>query len=123
MLAGELAGDLVEAAHPLHGDQERLVAGQARVLQVGDLVAQVILQLVDVDRADRLMPLDVAAPAPDLRLELGVRASAPSLTWSCRRRASLADGLLRRRCRAPRRRPSHCSRRSASASRPAGVIA
>ena len=48
MLARELAGERVEVAHPLHGDEERLVVREAGLVQLRDLAAKVILELVDV---------------------------------------------------------------------------
>ncbi len=69
MLAGELAGEGVEAAHALHRDQERLVGVEPRVHQDRDLLAQVILELRHVDGVDRLPAAEKAAPLGDLLLE------------------------------------------------------
>ena len=52
MLAGELARHRVEVPHPLHGDEERLVRGETGRAQLGDLVAEVVLELVDVVTVD-----------------------------------------------------------------------
>ena len=49
MLARELPGKGIEVAHALHRDQERLIGGEPRVGQHRDLLAQVILELGDVD--------------------------------------------------------------------------
>ena len=70
VLAGELAGDGVEAPHALHGDEERLVPAGTGALEFGDLVPQVILELVDVGRGDGPVALEVGAPLPDLRLHV-----------------------------------------------------
>ena len=48
VLARELAGERVEVAHPLHGDEERLVVREASLVQLRDLAAEVVLELVDV---------------------------------------------------------------------------
>ena len=44
----ELAGERVEIADALHGDEERLVLRQPRIHQRPRLAAQVILQLVRI---------------------------------------------------------------------------
>ena len=52
-------------------DEEAFLVVEAGRLPVGDLLAQVILQLVDVGGGDRPVPLNVAAPPVDLGLQLG----------------------------------------------------
>ena len=69
VLAGELPGDRVEIAHPLHGDQEPLVGCEARLGQLGDLVAEMVLELVDVVAVDRRRAGDIGPPLCDLRLD------------------------------------------------------
>ena len=69
VLARELPREGVEVAHALHRDQERLVGGEPRVDQAGDLLAQMVLQLRHVDRVDRLPAAEVAPPLVDLLLE------------------------------------------------------
>ena len=68
MLARELARQAVDVAHPLHGDQERLLVVEAGLVQVGDLVAQMALELVDVAAVDAGRARDVGAPLRDLLL-------------------------------------------------------
>ena len=72
MLAGEFPGHLIQAAHALDRHQERLVPAQTRVFEVSDLVAQMALQLIDISRADRPMPLHITPPLPDLRLQASI---------------------------------------------------
>jgi hypothetical protein len=50
MFPGELAGEVVEAAHPFHGDQERLVRAQASGDERVDRATEVVFQLVGVHR-------------------------------------------------------------------------
>ncbi len=66
VLACELPGQGVEVPHPLHGDQERLVGCEAGRVQLGDLVAKMILQLVDVVAVDARGVRDVGPPLCDL---------------------------------------------------------
>ncbi len=66
VLACELAGQGVEVAHPLHGDQEGLVFGEPGRAQLGDLVAKMILQLVDVMAVDRRGACHKRPPLCDL---------------------------------------------------------
>ncbi len=72
VLAGELAGDGVEVAEALDRDEEGLLVIEAGRVPVGDLLAQVVLELVDVGRGDRLATLHVSAPPVDLGLQLSV---------------------------------------------------
>ncbi len=66
VLACELPGQGVDVAHPFHGDQERLVVREAGRVQLGDLVAKMILQLVDVVAVDARGVCDVGPPLCDL---------------------------------------------------------
>jgi hypothetical protein len=66
VLACELPGQAVEVAHPFHGDQERLVVREAGRVQLGDLVAKMILQLIDVAAVDARGVRDVGPPLCDL---------------------------------------------------------
>ena len=42
----------VDLAHPLHGDEKRFVVGQPDRVELGDLIAKVVLELVDVVAVD-----------------------------------------------------------------------
>ena len=66
MLARELSRQGVEVAHAFHGDQERLVVGEPGRVQLGDLVAKVILQLVDVVAVEPGRVPDERPPLRDL---------------------------------------------------------
>ncbi len=77
VLARELPGQAVEVAHPLHGDEERLVVCEAGLVQLGDLVPEVILQLVDVVPVDARGVGDVRPPLRDLRLHALHRSGLP----------------------------------------------
>ncbi len=66
VLAGELAGEGVEVAHPLDGDEEPLVGRQAGRVELGDLVAEMRLELVDVVAVDGRGLRDVVPPLGDL---------------------------------------------------------
>jgi hypothetical protein len=66
VLACELSGQAVEVPHPFHGDQERLIGREPGRIQLGDLVAKVILQLVDVVAVDAGGVCDVGPPLCDL---------------------------------------------------------
>ena len=66
VLACELTGEGVEVAHPFHGDQEPLVGCEAGCPQLGDLVTEVILQLVDVMAVYCRRACDVCPPFGDL---------------------------------------------------------
>ncbi len=107
MLARELAGERVEVAHPLHGDEERLVVREAGLVQLGDLAAKVILELVDVAAVHAGRARDVRPPLRDLRLHALHQAStAASRQTSFSARVTV----------------SHCRCWSASAARPSLVI-
>ena len=114
VLTGELARDLVDTAHPLDRDQERLVGGQAGVGEVVDLPAQVVFHLGDVGRRDRLAALDVLAPLADLVVEFG-RVAGHCASPGC------IGVRPRHTCSRASATTSHCWRRSASASRPERV--
>ena len=73
VFAGKLAGDGVEVAEALDRDEESLLIIEAGRLPVGDLLAQVVLELVNVGGGDRLAPLNISAPPVDLGLQLSVR--------------------------------------------------
>jgi hypothetical protein len=66
VLARELPRQGVDVAHPFHGDKERLVGREADRLQLGDLVAKMIFQLVDVVAVDARGICDVRPPLCDL---------------------------------------------------------
>ena len=81
VLACELPGQAVEVAHPLHGDEERLVLAEPGRVQLGDLVAKMILQLLDVVTVDRRGVPDVRTPLRDLCLQaLHAHASATAVS-------------------------------------------
>ncbi len=118
VLAGKLARDGVEVAQSLDRDEEGLLVVEPGRLAVGDLLAQVVLQLVDVGGRDRLTTLDIPAPLVDLGLQFSARlhhahptAGAGGCGAACHTWRSAAATM------------DHCSCLSASASRPAGVIA
>ena len=66
VLACELPREGVDVPHPFHGDQERLVGRKADRVEFADLVAKVILQLVDVVAVDARGGRDVGPPLGDL---------------------------------------------------------
>jgi len=70
MFPCELSGKLVEAPQSLDSDQERLVSAQAGLGQVGDLIAQVILELVAVGVVECTMLVHVRPPLGDLVFDL-----------------------------------------------------
>src|SRR4029079_13068690 len=69
VLARELTRELVDVAHPLDADQERLVVGEAAGVQIGDLLAKMVLELVDVVAVDIRRPRYECAPLGNLRLD------------------------------------------------------
>jgi hypothetical protein len=95
--AGELVGQVVEVAHALHGDQERLVRPQAGLAEVGHRAPKVIFQLVDVGVAYGAAAQHVRAPRGDLRFQVvvavdrhvtppwGARRGNETRWWSARR--------------------------------------
>ena len=66
VLACELPGQGVEVPHPLHGDEERLVGREAGRVQLGDLVAKMSVELIDVAAVDGRGLRDVGPPLGDL---------------------------------------------------------
>ena len=66
VLARELPRERVEAAHALHRDQERFIRGKPCVDQGCHLLAQMVFQLRDIDRVDRLPPAEVVPPLVEL---------------------------------------------------------
>ncbi len=114
VLACELPRDGVHVAYAFHGDQERLVVCETGGAQLGDLVAKVVLELVDVMAVERRSMGDVRPPLGDLRLHgLHLHAS-PSAVNSAPEpgHASLSARVT----------ATHCRWCSASAARPASVI-
>jgi hypothetical protein len=69
VLAGELARKRIKAAHALDRHEERLVSGQPRLGETGDLVAQVPFQLLDIGPVDRPAAAQISTPLGDLLLE------------------------------------------------------
>ena len=107
VLARELPREGVELAHALHRHQERLVGGEPRVGQHRDLLAQMVLQLRDVDGVDRLPAAEVAPPLVDLllelhRVDLEPRSQAPCAGSGAGQRPGREAPA---RCRAAWRRP------------------
>ena len=84
--------------------EERLVGGEPRVGQHRDLLAQVVLELRDVDGVDRLPAPEVAPPLVDLLLERHPVAVEPASSGSLRqgrgrRRVIRRGGQRRARAR------------------------
>jgi hypothetical protein len=87
VLARELSGHGVEVAHPLYGDEERLIGREAGLAQLGDLVAKMRVQLIDVMAVDGRGLGDVGPPLGDLCLNT---IHGSGLT-ECRRRPTGAS--------------------------------
>ncbi len=66
MLACELSGQAVDVPEPFHGDQESLIGREACRVQLCDLLAKMILQLIDVVAVDARGTCDVGPPFCDL---------------------------------------------------------
>ena len=66
VLSRELPGQAVDVPEPFHGDQESFVGREAGRLELGHLVAKVILQLLDVVAVDARGPCDIRPPICDL---------------------------------------------------------
>ena len=66
VLARELPGQAVDVPQPFHGDQEPLIGREAGRVQLGDLVAKMILQLIDVAAVDARRACDIGPPLCDL---------------------------------------------------------
>ena len=66
VLSRELPGQAVDVPQPLHGDQETLIGREAGRAQLGDLVAKMILQLIDVAAVDPRGARDIGPPLCDL---------------------------------------------------------
>jgi hypothetical protein len=69
VLARELAGEGVQAAHALDRDQERLVLREPRLDEGTHLVAQMRFQFLDIRPRDGAAPSQVGAPLADLFFE------------------------------------------------------
>src|SRR5262249_48916680 len=102
MLPGELAGQLVEAAHPLDRDEERLVRAQAGRDELVDGTAEMVFELIGVARPQFPAALYVVTPLRELRLQL--------LLTLPRRHARYSSGIAVSGLRAPR--PSQISLRA-----------
>ena len=109
VLARELAGQVVDLPEPLHRDQEAFVGREPRGVQVGDLLAKVVLELVDVAAVDAGRSPDVGTPLCDLRFECLHRQASRAVS----RQTSLSARVT----------ATHCCWCSASAVRPSSVIA
>ena len=123
MLPGELAGQLVEAAHPLDRDQERLVRAQADRDELVDGTAEMVFELVGVGRLQLPAALHVVTPLRELRLQLVLTLP--------RRHARPSSGIAVSGLRSPRPSQislsasttvSHWRRCSASSARPLSVM-
>ena len=113
VLARELAGEVVDVAHALHRDEESLVWSEAGRGQLGDLVPEMVLELVDVVPVDSRCACNVRPPLRNLRFDaLHGHAPLPAVC-SVPRQTSLSA----------RETVSHWRRCSSSAPRPSSVIA
>src|SRR5687768_17404769 len=140
VLARELPRQRVEVAEALDRDQEGLVFAEIRSEERRDLLAQMVLQLLDVDWVDRLAVAQEAPPLSDLLLEpllavqrfhasaslhqrhgqraaAGVNVSARK-SWVAWKGSASADQIPR----SVSSTACHCSRSSASWVRPRFVI-
>ncbi len=87
VLPGELPRQRVDVPEPLDADQEALVRGEPRRLELRDLLPEMILELVDVPPLDRGRGGDVRAPLLDPLVQGEAHASpsavrkAPGQTW------------------------------------------
>ena len=88
VLARELPREGVEVAHALHRHQERFIGREPRIDETRDLLAQMVFQLRDIDRVDRLPAAEVAPPLVDLLLE------RYRVTWSLHVRLPVAVARL-----------------------------
>jgi hypothetical protein len=114
VLARELPGQGVEVPHPLHRNEEGLVGDEAGRVQLGDLVAEVRLQLVDVSVVDGRGLRDVGPPLGDLRLDAVHGHTPPSAVIGPPDRQTSPSARVT---------AIHCRCCSASAARPPSVIA
>lgn len=78
MLAGELPRQGAQVAHALDGNEEGLVGRESRFVQLGDLVAEVPFELIDVGTFYGRRRRYVSPPLRDLRLELLHAQALPS---------------------------------------------
>ena len=115
MLPRVLPGEAVDVSEPLHRDQEPLVGREAGRVQLGDLMAKMILELVDVAAVDARSVRDVRPPLRDLRLEALHRHASPSAVSTTPEPGQTSFSA--------RVTASHCRCWSASAVRPSSVIA
>ena len=115
VLACVLPGQAVDVAQPLHGDQEPLVGREAGRAQLCDLVAKVVLELVDVRAVDPGCVDHVGPPLGDPRLEALHGHASPAV-------ASMPPdpGQVSLNARVT---AAHCRCWSESAARPSSVIA
>ena len=75
---GELARQRVEVAQALHRDQERLVLIETGFTQRADLIAEVVFELLHIDRSDRLPAAHEGPPLPHASLQPLAHRSARS---------------------------------------------
>ena len=114
VLPGKLAGEIVQVPHALDGDQERLVVGEPGGVQLGDLVAQMTLELVDVVPVESIPVVQVCPPFSDLGFDPWARHVDPKAVVS-----SPDPGQMLPRVLAT---ANHCACCSARAARPSSVI-
>ena len=115
VLARVLPGQAVDVPEPLHRDEEPLVGSEAGRAQFGDLVPKMILELVDVAAVDARRVLDISPPLRDLRLDaLHAHASPRAVSTAPEPGQTSFSARVT---------VIHCCCCSASAARPAFVIA
>ena len=129
MLARELPREEVEVAHALHRNEEGLIGRQPRDLQHRHLLAEMVLELRDVDGVDRLPAAEVAPPLVDLLLERNRVIGSRDRQAPCSSGASDVGWPAWTGKTSPRQMPRsvastacHCLRSSASRARPSAVI-
>ena len=124
MLPGELSGESVQAAHPLHRHQEGFVRRQTGIGQRLDLISQVAFQLFDVRGENRPAAAQVGAPFGDLSLQslLLSPGTAHPRQLSCSSGCPGADDLSNQRSRRMPSTTCHCRRWTSNCSRPRRLI-
>ncbi len=120
-LAGELSGEIIDAAEALDGDKEGFVFAETSRAKLGHLAAQVVFEFVDIDALNGLPPQEVDAPLADLRFDGGVHGRLHGSHASAAFRAPGGNWDAFQALRSASETASHWRRCSPRARRPAWV--
>ena len=122
MLASKLTRHLIETAHPFDSDKKRLVGPQARIGQLGDPAAKMVLQLLGIRVEQLLAAMYVGPPLGDLAIQIGIAVNGHRAASHAGAVIGLMNCDVIQTPRSASTTAAHCRRCSISSVRPWSVM-